>query len=144
MPARARGARRAQEAFESCGGDQRGEDERQDVASRKREDERIDVRRCHGHLGEASAQAPRRIRDMEVDERTAVKVEKLRPEVAREPGVARENHQRPDAALTAPLPGDHAARHEDEADDGVRDDKGEIPRLIGDRLSHHGQRHDTN
>ena len=81
---------------------------------------------------------------MEVDERTAMKVEKLRPEVAREPGVARENHQRPDAALTAPLPGDHAARHEDEADDGVRDDEGEIPRLIGDRLSHHGQRHGTN
>ena len=76
---------------------------------------------------------------MEVDERPAVEVEQLRPEVAGEPGVAREDHQRPDAALTAPLPGDDPARHEDEADDAVRDDEGEVARLVRDPLGHDGQ-----
>ena len=69
----------------------------------------------------------------------AVEVEQLRPEVAREPRVAGEHHQRPDAALAAPLPGDDPAGHEDEADDGVRHDEGEVARLVRDPFGRDGQ-----
>ena len=73
-----------------------------------------------------------------MDERTAMEVEQLRPEIAGEPRVARENHQRPDAALAPPLPGDDPARHEDEADDAVRHDGGEVVRLVRAPFGGHG------
>ena len=65
-----------------------------------------------------------------MDERPAVQVEGARPEVAGKPREAREHHQRPDAAPAAPLPGDDAARHEDEADDGVGHDELDIARVV--------------
>ena len=68
-----------------------------------------------------------------------MEIEQLRPEVAGEPRVAREDHQRPDAALAPPLPGDDPARHEDEADDAVGHDEGEFVRLVRDPFRDEGQ-----
>ena len=76
---------------------------------------------------------------MEVDQGPAVEIEKLRPEVAGEPRVAREDHERTDAALAAPPPGDDPAGHEDEADDAVRHDEGKFVRLVRDPFCDEGQ-----
>ena len=74
-----------------------------------------------------------------MDERPAVEVEQLRPEVAGEPRVAGEHHQRPHAALAAPLPGDDPARHENEADDAVGHDKAEVAWLVRHPLGRDGE-----
>ena len=69
----------------------------------------------------------------------AVEVEQRRPEVAGEPRVAGEHHQRPHAALASPLPGDDPARHEKEADDGIRHDEADVAWLIRHPFGGDGQ-----
>jgi hypothetical protein len=75
---------------------------------------------------------------VQVDERPAVEVEQLRPKIAGEPRVTGQHHQRPDAALAAPLPRDQPAHHKHEADDSVGQEEGEVARLVRDPFRHGG------
>ena len=127
MPGPSRGARGAKVAVDGRGGDERGEDEREDVVSREGLDDRVDVGRRDGHQGEPPPQSAGRIRDVEVDERPAVEVEELRPEVARRTTCS------PERTMSGPTrlsprrsQAIDPARHEDEADDAVGDDEREV------------------
>ena len=71
-----------------------------------------------------------------MNERPAMEIEELRPEVAGEPRVARQDHERPDPAFAAPFPGTNPQRREDEADDAVGHDEGEVAGLVRDPLGH--------
>ena len=71
-----------------------------------------------------------------MNERPAMEIEELRPEVAGEPRVAGQDHERPDPAFAAPFPGNEPAGHQDEADDAVGHDKGEVAGFVRDPLRH--------